>query len=358
MTPGPTKIPLSVQEASRRAVVHHRSLEFSTILAELLENIKPLFGTLNNVLPVHTTGRGAMEASIANLFSAGDHLLCISNGKFGAMFADIAENYQCRATRITTSWEEEIDLAQIEAYIRSNPDLKAITVVHSDTSSGISNPIKEIAQLTKHTDILLIVDGISSIGSVIFEFDEWGVDVAITASQKGLMSFPGLSFVVLSEKAWKLEEHSTLPKYYTNFKSILESVTKEKRETPGTTPVSLVAAVHEAVNLIHKEGLTNVVNRFEKSSKRLRDEMEALGFSQYPHDINSYSSTVSLFQVPEGYHPNDIQKNLLDNANIYIAKGLGYQKDTIIRIAHMGDIQDEDIDSTLLAITKVLEEGS
>ncbi|RXT00618.1 alanine--glyoxylate aminotransferase family protein [Ammoniphilus sp. CFH 90114] len=350
MTPGPTKIPPSVQKASGQATMHHRSKPFAIMLGELLEGLKPFFGTSQPILPVHTTGRGAMEAAITNLFSQGDPILSICNGKFGGFFAEIGERYGCQVTRAFASWEEEVELSQLVKLIDSIPDLKAITVVHSDTSSGILNPIEQIAALTKKRDILLIVDGISSIGSVPFEFDKWGVDVAITASQKGLMSFPGLAFVVLNDKAWKAEQTSTLPKFYTEFKEILKSVTKPKPDTPGTTPVSLVAAVHEAVKLLTLEGKENVFKRMESNGAYLRQEMNQLGFQTYPPNLIEYSPTVSMFKVPEGYTSNDIQSFLQQHHGIFIAKGLGNYKDGFIRIGHMGDIRLSDIERTIAAV--------
>lgn len=350
LTPGPTKIPLSVQERSGRAVMHHRTSEFSQILYELLHGLKPIFGTNQSVLPVHSTGRGAMEATITNLFQPDDHILAICNGKFGEMFGDIAERYQCRVSRIFTDWYQEIHIESIRQFINDNPDLKAITVVHSDTSSGVLNPVDLIAELTRNTEILLIVDGISSIGNVKFEFDHWGVDVAITASQKGLMSFPGLSFVVLSEKAWDFEKRATLPRYYTNFKDIHKLTTKDVPETPGTTPVSLVVACHEAVRLLHAEGLDNVYRRFNTISENLRKIMLELGYTPFPGNFQQYSPTVSLYHVPEGLSANDVTNYLLNYHKIYIQKALDHNKDKVIRIGHMGDVREADIDRLLKAL--------
>lgn len=354
LTPGPTKIPERVKNSSSEATIHHRSESFSVILSELLENLKPLFGTKKTILPVHTTGRGAMESSISNLLNEEDHILSICNGKFGDMFANIAENYNCKVTRMYTNWEEEVSLPEIKEYISKNPDLKAVTIVHSDTSSGILNPVEEVAKVLDEKNILLIVDGISSIGNVKFEFDKWGVDVAITASQKCLMSYPGVSFVALSEKAWKFQKTSKLPYFYTNFKSIYNSVSKEYPETPGTTPVSLMVAVSEAVKMIHEEGFENTIQRIFYLRKELINEMIKLGFLQYPLNVVSKSPTVSLFKVPKGINVDQLQKELLNRFNIYIAKGLGEYSQSIIRIAHMGDIRKKDLDLLIYAL-KILK---
>jgi len=204
MTPGPTRVPERVLRAGARPMIHHRTPEFSRELAEMMELMKPFFGTRRQVLPVHTTGRGALEAAICNLFSSGDEVLACCNGKFGEMWATIAESYGLVVHRIATDWERDVDAAAVDAALAANPAIRAVALPYGDTSTGVANDIGAVAAVARahaHANargVLVMVDGVSSIGGMPFECDEWDVDVAVTASQKCFMSSPGLAFAVLS----------------------------------------------------------------------------------------------------------------------------------------------------------------
>ena len=224
MTPGPTRIPRRVLEAGGRAMIHHRSPEFSRELATVLELMPPLFGTTHAPLPVHTTGRGALEATICNLFSAGDEIAVCCNGKFGEMWAGFAESYGLRVHRITTDWTRDVNPGEVDAFLAEHPNVRAVAMAYADTSTGVANDVAGVARVARAHGALALIDGVAAIGGMPFAFDEWGVDVAVTASQKCLMASPGMAFVAMSERAWDAAERATLPRNYWDFRAIKRSI--------------------------------------------------------------------------------------------------------------------------------------
>src|SRR3954471_16098196 len=214
MTPGPTRVPERVLAAGARPMIHHRTPEFARELATLLELLAPVFGTATVPLPVHTTGRGALEATICNLFSPGDEIAACCNGKFGEMWAGFAESYGLVVHRIETDWEQSVNPAAVDAFLAEHPRVKAVAMTYADSSTGVANDVAAVARTANARGVLTLVDGVSSIGGMPFELDAWGVDVAVTASQKCLMSSPGLAFVAMSERARLASESARLPRNY------------------------------------------------------------------------------------------------------------------------------------------------
>ncbi|HEY9225000.1 MAG TPA: aminotransferase class V-fold PLP-dependent enzyme, partial [Gemmatimonadaceae bacterium] len=261
MTPGPTRVPERVLAAGARAMIHHRTPEFSRELATAIELLGPVFGTGSKPLPVHTTGRGALEATICNLFSAGDEIAMCCNGKFGEMWAGFAESYGLVVHRWSTSWERDADVAELDELLSRHRGIKAVSVAYGDTSTGVANDVASIANVARAHGALTLVDAVSSLGGMPFAFDEWGVDVTVTASQKCLMSSPGLAWVAMSDRAWAATTSAKLPRNYWNFADIRDSISRAKPETPGTTPVHLMLQVAEALRMMHEEGLDAVYAR-------------------------------------------------------------------------------------------------
>ena len=353
MTPGPTRVPETVLRAGARPMLHHRSPEFSAELGGLIERLRPLFGTRGDVLPVHATGRGAMEATLCNLFSPGDEIAVCCNGRFGEMWGRIAEPYGLRVRRIAAEWNGEVDPAEVERALTDNPRIRGIALAHSDTSTGVANDVQAIAQVARAKNILVLVDGVSSIGGMPFAFDDWGVDAAITASQKCLMSAPGLSFAVLSDRAWKTNAAARLPRSYWNFANIRRDVTKDKPETPGTPPVHVVLQVAEALRLIHAEGLDAVYRRHAEMSGMAKRGAAALGLGPQCPALTHHSTTVTAIALPSEYPPQQVRDGLKERG-ILTAAGLEQYQPTSFRIGHMGDIRPADVLRTLAALGDVL----
>jgi aspartate aminotransferase-like enzyme len=353
MTPGPTRVPDRVLAAGAMPMVHHRSDGFSQLIASTLERIRPLFGTRGDVLPVHSTGRGALEAAITNLMSAGDEIVACCNGHFGDMWADLAERFGIVVHRVCRDWNSPADPATIEAALKANPRACAVTITHSDTSTGGLNDVAGVARVASGAGALTMVDAVSSLGGAPFRFEEWGVDVAVTASQKCLMSSPGLAFVALSTKAWERSKTARLPRSYFDFAPIRRTLARPKPETPGTTPVHLMAQVNAALELIAEEGLENVYRRHAEMSGMVHRGAIALGMALQCPGLMSYSPTVTAVTVPNGKSPADLRQKLKARG-ILTAKGLGNFEPTSFRIGHMGDIRPADVEQTLKALAEIL----
>lgn len=357
MTPGPTRVPDRVLRAGARPMIHHRTREFSAELATAIELLKPIFGTAAPVLPVHTTGRGALEAAICNFFSAGDEIAVCCNGKFGEMWAAFAESYGIVVHRICTDWTKQVDVMEVARALESHPRVRAVALTYSDTSTGVSNDIATVARTIRavRPDVLVLVDGVSSIGGMPFSFDAWGVDFAATASQKCLMSSPGLSFAALSDRAWAATGRAKLPRNYWDFAAIRAEITKDCPETPGTPPVHIVLQVAEALRLMHEEGLERVYQRHAQMADRARRGAAELGLALQCPGLGAFSTTLTAIAAPAGVAPKEL-RNGMRVRGVLTAGGLGKYKDSSFRIGHMGDIRLADVDRTLTALAETLAE--
>ena len=333
-------------------MVHHRDSEFSKLLVATLTGLRPLFGTSGDVLPIHATGRGALEASLCNLLSPRDEVVVCTNGRFGEMWAAIAEAFGLVVHRANPAWGPA-DETMIKAALDRHPKSKALLLVHSETSTGILNDVGVLARPARERDLLVMVDCVSSLGGAQVCFDDWGIDVAVTASQKCLMSSPGISFVALSARAWRATETATQPRAYFNFSAIRRALERTLPQTPGTAPVHLFAQVNEAVSMIHEEGLQNVFARHEAMAHSARAGAIAHGFSLQHAASPALTPTLTALRVPDGVHPESIREGL-KRRGILIARGLGQYQETCIRIGHMGNIQPSDVDQTLEELSQVL----
>lgn len=347
-TPGPVNIPNRVALASVSACYHHRVKAFSDILGETLDLLKPVFGTTRQVYPVHTTGRGAMEGVINNILTPNDKAIAVCNGSFGAMAAKMMDRNGIPNVRYCEDWSDNVDLEYLENLIQREK-ATAITVVHNDTSNGLVNPIWDIGKLARKYDLMLIVDFVSAAACAPFQFDEWGVDAVVTASQKGLMSPAGMSFCVLSEKAERACAAIDSHDFYIDFKSIRKNLEKNG-QTPGSTPVSLVLAVHEAVKMIDEEGLENVFARHHDLACRTRAALQALGFRLFPENCNYRSDSLTVATPPDGVDVARLAAYMQKEYHLQIGKGLGDYANKTIRIAHMGCCYIEDMIQCIAAL--------
>lgn len=353
MTPGPTRLPAPVLAAGARPMLHHRSPEFSAELGDMLAMLRPLFGTQETVLPVHATGRGAMEATLCNLFSAGDAILVCANGRFGEMWGKLAESLGLVVHRVSTDWNSNVDADDVDQILKSHSSIRAVALAYCDTSTGVANDVGGVARVARARGVLTLVDGVSSIGGMPFSFDEWGVDAAVTASQKCLMSSPGLSFVVLSPRARAAAADARLPRRYWDLTAIEREVTKPKPETPGTPPVHIVLQVAEALRMIHDEGLEAVLQRHAAMAKMVAQRMADLGLKPQCPALTRRAITVSAIALPPNLPPSKVRDGLKARG-ILTAAALEHYQPTAFRIGHMGDIRPADVQRTLDALTEVM----
>ena len=355
LTPGPTRVPERVLRAGARPMIHHRTPEFSKELAVILELLPPLFGTTQPVLPINATGRGSMEASLCNLFSPGEAIGVSCNGRFGELWVKLAKAQGLVVHRIATGWDDNLAPGDVERLLSEHPEIRGFAMAYGDTSTAVANDVAGVARVTRARDVMLLVDGVSSIGGMPFEFDEWGVDVAVTASQKCLMSSPGISFAVLSERARARQSRATLVHTYWDFAEIHKDVTKPKPEPPGTPPIHCVMQVGEALRMIHEEGLAGVYQRHAAMASMTHAAMADLGLRHQCPSLTGRSATVTAIALPPEYSPANVRDGL--KARGFLTAGaLEHFQPTAFRIGHMGDIRPTDLAPALAALKDVLKQ--
>ena len=353
-TPGPTNIPNRVEAASSLCNYHHRTASFSAVLKDTLGRLKALFGTDGDILPIHATGRGALEGVYKNLFTSESKVISVANGSFGEMAVNTLKKNGIPCIPFAEGWETEVDIGELEDLVKKEKPT-GITCVWNDTSNGIVNPIWSIGEIAKKYDLLFVVDAVSALGCMPFEFDNWHVDAAVVASQKGLMSATGMSFAAVSDRAMEAAGKNTGTNFYINLPDIKRFV-DEKMETPGSTPVPLVLSVNEALNMMEEEGLENVFKRHKALSSGTKAALEALGFSLYPLSWSCRSDSLTVARVPEGVDPPALVKHLSDNYSLLIGKGLKQTGKSCIRIAHMGYCYVQDMLECITAIEASFDE--
>ncbi|MFH1854678.1 MAG: alanine--glyoxylate aminotransferase family protein [Candidatus Omnitrophota bacterium] len=353
LTPGPTPVPPEALEAMARPIIHHRTPQFQAILKEVEENLKYVFQTKNPVLIFCSSGTGAMEASVSNLLAPGDKAIVVRCGKFGERWGELCDAYGIEFIPIDIEWGKAVKAKDIKDILEKQKDkVKAVYVTLCETSTGVSTDIETIAKMIKPYEALLVVDAISALGAVPLKTDEWGIDVVVAGSQKGLMIPPGLAFASLSDKAWKMVERSTLPRYYFNFKAYRKSI--EKDDTPYTPAVNLIIGLAEALKIIRKEGIENMIERHRKHSKAVRDAVKALGMELYAPD--DYSEAVTAVNVPQGVDGGKLVKTMRDKYGVTITGGQSQLKGKIFRIATMGYITADDLKKCFQTMEMVLSE--
>jgi aspartate aminotransferase-like enzyme len=334
-------------------IIHHREPEFSRILAEVRENLKYLFQTKEEVLIFTASGTGAMDGAVSNLLSRGDTALVVRGGKFGERWAEICEAYGVKARTIDVPWGEAVDPRVVADALRADGSIRAVYTTASETSTGVKHPIRELAEITRrHDKTVIVVDGITGIGVFDLPMDDWGIDVLVAGSQKALMLPPGLSFVALSEKAWRLAKRSDLPKYYFDFAK--ERIKLQGNDTSFTPAVNLVVGLRESLKMIREEGLEAVFDRHHKLARATREAVKALGLDLYAD--RSPSDAVTAIKVPEAIGAKELKSRFYEKFGITLAGGQGRAKGKIIRIAHLGYYDRLDIIMVISALEMLLKE--
>ena len=352
LTPGPTPIPPRVLETMARPIIHHRTPEFQKIIQEVEEDLKYVYQTKNEVLIFAASGTGAMEGSIANLFSPGDKALVVRGGKFGERFGDICKAYGIEFTALDVEWGKAIDPKKIDEALKKDKKIKAVFTTLCETSTGVSTDIEAIGKIMKNYEAVLVVDAISGLAAIPIKTDEWGIDVAISGSQKGLMIPPGLAFVSVSPKAWQAIEKSTLPKYYFDFKAYKKAL--GKTDTPFTPAVNLMIALREALKIIKEEGLDAIFEKHKKMAAALRSAVKSMGLELFAPD--AYSDGVTAVKVPQAIDGEKLVKTMRDKYGVGIAGGQDEMKGKMFRIATMGYITPSDLIVCIATLETVLSE--
>lgn len=349
--PGPTPCPPEILQAMSRQMIDHRGAEFSQIIQSITTKLKGLFQTRGDVLILTGSGTGGMEAAIVNTLSPGDKVLAVSCGFFGERFAEIGEQFGAVVKRLPFEWGQAADPDEIRRHLSADPRIKAVLVTHNETSTGVTNDLKSISSVVKEQDKLLLVDAISSLGSLELPVDAWNCDVVVTASQKGWMVPPGLAMVSMSQRAWQAQEKAKCPRNYWDLakaKSFLA-----KGQTPWTPAVPVFYALSAALDLMEREGLSNVVARHARVGARMRSGAKSLGLSLFPKEANA-SNTVTALNVPPGIEAKKLLKLLREEYDVVLSGGQQKLEGKILRVGHLGWVNEANMDTVTNAMRAAL----
>ena len=349
--PGPTPCADEALKAMSRQMINHRGPEFAAILKRVTAGVQEVFQTKNDVLILTTSGTGGMEAAVVNFLSPGERVLSVSIGAFGDRFAQIATAYGADVTKLAVEWGKAADPAEVDAALSAG-GFTAMLVTHNETSTGITNPLKELAAVGRKHGVLLIVDAVSSLSSVPCLVDEWDLDVVVTGSQKGWMVPPGLAMVAVGERGWKAHEKATMPRFYFDLGKAKKTL--EKDQTPWTPAVSIFYAMDVALEIMLKEGMDNIFARHERIGKLTRDGVKALGLEMFAQDEQYASNTVTAVKVPEGVDGKALVKMMREEYDTVLAGGQAALQGKIFRIGHLGLVSDADITACLDALKQAL----
>ncbi len=348
-TPGPTPLPPEVREAQARDMINHRGPEFASLLRECVDGLKWAFQTQYDLLVLTTSGTGALESLVVNTLSPGQKLLVASMGNFGERMGKIARAFGVDVTLIQVPNGRAVDAQLIADRLRADPGIDTVFVTHNETSTGVLNPLQQLAHAVRDTrpEALLLVDGISSVGSVPVQPEAWGCDVIVAGSQKGWMVPPGLAFVSVSPRAWERQASSTLPKFYFDWQQAKRSA--EKGETPWTPAVSLLYALQVGLQLMRDEGLEHIFERHQRLARFVREGLADLDIKLFA-DPQHASPTVTTAHIPAGVAARALLNTLRERHGVVLAGGQAELEGKIFRIGHMGWVQEDDLAAVIRAL--------
>lgn len=350
MIPGPTPVPESVLQALAKHPIGHRSKEFSKIFMSATEKLQWLAQTKNDVFIYTASGTGAMEGAIANTINPGDKVLSLVIGVFGQRFADIAKIYGADVTVLKAEPGQTIEGDVLKEALSKNK-FKAVTLTHSETSTGTANDIKTLIPLIKAHGALAILDAVTSLGCMELNMDALGIDIVVSGSQKGFMLPPGLSFIYVSDSAYKAKAECKSPSYYFCFNQAKKAL--KDNTTPWTPNVSFIVALEKALSMMQEEGLENIIARHARLRDKLRDGVRALGLKLLTED-KSASAAITAIYPPEAIAVPDIRKTFKEDWQITVANGQKELENKIFRMGHLGFVSDRDILTGLAALEAVL----
>ncbi len=352
MIPGPTPVPERALLAMAKHPMGHRTKEFSRIFREVTDRLSWLHQTKNEVMTLSVSGTGAVEAGIINVLSPGDRVLCLVNGKFGERWAKVAAAYGMHVDLITAPAGSAIETDQVGAYLQSDQGQTccAVIITHSETSTGVLNDLETLAQLVHtHSEALVIVDAVTSLGAMSVPMDDWGLDVVASGSQKGYMIPPGLGFIALSERAWEVQKTAKSPKFYMDLAKYRKSLKEDT--TPFTPAVGLVLALQESLAMAHQEGLEAIFARHSRHRQGVRAGVSALGLTPFVALEQESSPAITAVATTDA---EKIRIQLNKRYDIAVAGGQDELKGQIFRIGHLGFVSERDILTVLGALEGTL----
>jgi len=349
-SPGPVMVPEKVLLKMAEPVFHHRTPEYEALFSEVNEKLRKFFMTEGDVFTLASSGTGAMETAVVNVLAKGDRALTVRGGKFGERWDEICAAYGIETVPIDVEWGYAVTPDQIRKALDENPGVTAVFTTHSETSTGVLTDLEAIGRVTKDAGVALVTDAVSGLGAHELRQDDWGVDIVVSGSQKTLMLPPGLGFISVSRDSWKWMERSDLPKYYWDLKKYKKSL--DKNQNPFTPPVTLLVGLNESLDLLLGIGLENLWKRSARMAEAMRAGVKALGLSIFPKD---YSNVLTAVRVPEGIDGGKLVKALKKNG-IFPAGGQAHLKGKIVRIAHIGYLDEYDVLTALSGFELSLKE--
>lgn len=354
MIPGPTKVAPRVLKSMSEAIINHRSAEFAEILVETNEMMSEIFQTQNQSFTITGSGTAAMEAAVGNILNKGDKILNIVGGKFGQRFAQIAEANKGVSIIHNVEWGKGVNPQEIKDILEEDEEIKAVTIVHNETSTGVSNPIEEVGNIVNDYNALYIVDTVSSLGGDDVEVDGYNIDICVTGSQKCLAAPPGMAAVTVSDRAWEVIDKVDSNSYYLDIRKYRKYAQNKPAETPYTPSVSLMYAMREALNMVMEEGLESRIKRHHLSAEATRNGVKAIGLELFA-DEDVSSATVTAIKMPDGVSDQDMRGTMRDKYKIILAGGQDHLKGNVFRIGHMGNVSYRDIVTTISALEMTLK---
>lgn len=354
MTPGPTMVPPAVLAAEGEVMIHHRTSEYGELFAEINRNLQSVFQTKNPVLTYPAAGTGGLEAAVVNFFSPGDPVLVVSIGVFGDRFAAIAKAFGLEVTKLDVPWGQAVDPTAVEEAVKEG-QYKGVFVTHNETSTGAVNDIEAIGKVLTGKDTLYVVDAVSSLGALDLQTDAWGVDVVITSSQKALMAPPGLAFMSVSERAWEAAKSAKCPKFYWDALKARKAMEKNPPQNPYTPAVSLLRGLNVALKMILAEGLPAVFARHHRLAEATREAVRALGLPLFAAE-RAQSDCITSIAMPEGLDGEKVKKLMSNRYGVIVAGGQEDLKGKVVRIGHMGYVNEQDVLQAIAAFEQALRD--
>jgi aspartate aminotransferase-like enzyme len=351
--PGPTPLPERVVRAASRPMIDHRGPEFAELLADVTAGARRVFETTNDLLVLTASGSGGLESAIANLVSPGDEVVAAMCGNFGERFAGMAAAYGASVVRLEAEWGQPVDPADLAEVLAAHPQAHVVLLTHNETSTGVTNALPGLVRVAHDAGRVVAVDGVSSVSSMRIGVDELGVDVAVSASQKGWMAPPGIAFVTVNNRAWELSERCRSPRYYFDWR--LAKKNAEGGSTPWTPAVSVLFAVQEGIHMLEEEGLDGVYARHRRLADATEAGMAALGLRLFAAE-GFRSATVTSAEPMPGLDVSAFRKLLRTKYGVVIAGGQGKMTGKMLRVGHLGAVADGDVVQVLWSMERALEE--
>ncbi len=350
LTPGPTPLYPGALQAMMASDIHHRTEDFRKLYQAALKDLKEVMSTSHDVLVFCSSGTGAMEAAVSNLFSRGDKVITCAAGKFGERWVEIASAFGLEAVVLKADYGKPVLPEQVEEALAANPDVRGVFIQASETSTGVAHDVRRMGQAIAKTDAIFVVDAITGLGTMPLDIDGWGLDVVVGGSQKAFMIPPGLAFMAISPKAWRFAETSRLPHYYFDLKK--EKKNADKGESSWTPSTSLLLALSASLDYIKRIGMDKLIENAQLLARATRAAVAELGLE--PFAPESPAASVTAVKAPAGMDSGVIVKEFRTRFGAIIANGQGSMKGKIFRIAHLGYFDFADLFAVIAGLEIIL----